>query len=207
MNMNAENIEQTLSTLADIGSSDDIRRRLMDAAMVCVRRWGIEKTGLNDIAREAGCARQTVYNYFKNRDAVIFAALMDSGARFSIDLLNHISRYDQPDDKIIEAMMYTLKHLPDEPYLQLIMDPKLSPVINPEMFYSDLCLGTISRIAAECVKSQPHLIGRSEEIGEMMTRMFLSLLLIKSPEPRNDEEQRAFLRRWLLPGVGLKKLA
>lgn len=204
MNMNADNIEQTLSTLADIHSADDIRRRLMDAAMSCVRRWGIEKTGLNDIAREAGCARQTVYNYFKNRDAVIFAALMDSGTRFSIDLLNHINRFDKPDDKVIEAMMYTLKHLPDEPYLQLIMDPKLSPVINPEMFYSDLCLGTITKIAAECVKDQPHLASQSSEIGEMMTRLFLSLLLIKSPEERSEEEMRAFLRRWLLPGVGLK---
>lgn len=204
MNMNPKNMETTLLELADISSTDDIRYRLMDAAMSCVQRWGIEKTSLNDIAREAGCARQTVYNYFKNRDAVIFAASMDSAARFSIKLMAHINTFDNPADKIVEAIMFTLEHLPNEPYLQWITDPKLSPVINPEMFYSDLCLGTITKIAAECVKEQPELLERSAELGEMMTRLFLSLLLIKRPDAKDDEAQRDFLRRWLLPGVGLK---
>ncbi len=205
MNMSSENIEKTLSELADISSSDDIRYRLMDAAMSCVQRWGIEKTSLNDIAREAGCARQTVYNYYKNRDAVIFAALMDSASRFSIDLMAHINTFDKPEDKIVEAIMYTLENLPNEPYLQWITDPKLTPVMNPEMFYSDMCLGTITKIAEECVKDQPEeVIKRSAEIGEMMTRLFLSLLVIKSPDERDDDAQREFLRRWLLPGVGLK---
>jgi AcrR family transcriptional regulator len=181
--------------------ADDIRRRLMDAAISCVQRWGIEKTGLNDIAREAGCARQTVYNYYKNRDAVIFAALMDSGAHFSIDLIRHINRFEKTDDRIIEAMIYTLKHLPKEPSLQLLMDPKLSPSLNPELFSYELCIETITHIATECLKNEPHLLGEAEEIGEMMTRMFLSLLLIKSPRARNDKQMRQFLHRWLLPGI------
>ncbi len=199
--MNTLSIDQILSDLSELNCPDDTKQKLLKGAITCVSRWGIEKTSLNDIAREAGCARQTVYNYFKNRDAVIIAALMESATVFSEKLIAHIDKLPTPGEKAIEAMMYTLKHLPNEPYLQLIADPKLSALYNLEMFYSELCLGTLTKIVHTFVKDIPELEGQSGEIGEVMTRFFLSLLLIKSP--KNDEEMRAFLRRRLLPGLGI----
>jgi len=38
--------------------------RVLDAALTCVGRVGLAKTTLDDVAREAGCARATVYRYF-----------------------------------------------------------------------------------------------------------------------------------------------
>ncbi len=199
--MNNPTIDQILLNLDTLDCPSETKKRVMQGAITCVRRWGMEKTSLNDIAREAGCTRQTVYNYFKNRDAVILAALMDSAAEFSKKLIEHIETFETIEDKIVEAMMFTLKHLPEEPYLQLLSDPKLSPIFNQHVFYSNLCLGTLTQIAEHCVKDFPDLVEHSSEIGEVMTRFFLSLLLIKSPRNENDEEMRAFLRRWILPGV------
>lgn len=195
-------IEQILSDLAELNCPDDTKRKLLKGAITCVTRWGIEKTSLNDIAREAGCARQTVYNYYKNRDAVIIAAMVEAAAEFSDKLIEHIETFDTPGDKAVEAIMYTLHQVPNEPYLQLITDPKLTPLFNSEMFYSELCLGTITKTASYCVKDIPELVEQSEEIGEVMTRFFLSLILIKSP--KKDDEMRAFLRRRLLPGLGIE---
>jgi AcrR family transcriptional regulator len=196
-------IDQILSDLEGLNCPDDTKKKLLDGAITCVTRWGIEKTTLNDIAREAGCARQTVYNYYKNRDAVIIAALVEAAGEFSKKLIAHIEKFKTPGDRAVEAMMFTLNQLPNEPYLQLITDPKLAPLFNSKMFYSELCLGTITKTASYCVKDVPELVEQSSEIGEVMTRFFLSLILIKSP--KNDEEMRAFLRRRLLPGLGIKE--
>ena len=36
----------------------------IDAALRCIARWGVAKTTLDDVAREAGCSRATVYRVF-----------------------------------------------------------------------------------------------------------------------------------------------
>jgi len=46
-------------------------RAIRDAAMRVVGRKGLEKATVDDIAREAGVAKGTVYLYFKSRDEVI----------------------------------------------------------------------------------------------------------------------------------------
>ena len=45
-------------------AADEAERRLVDAALTCICRWGIRKTSLDDIAREAGVSRATVYRVF-----------------------------------------------------------------------------------------------------------------------------------------------
>ena len=45
-----------VSTL-DAGSPE---LRLVDAVLRCISRWGVAKTTLDDVAREAGCSRATV---------------------------------------------------------------------------------------------------------------------------------------------------
>jgi AcrR family transcriptional regulator len=44
--------------------AEELERPLMDAVRRCVVRWGLRKTTLEDIAREAGVGRATVYRAF-----------------------------------------------------------------------------------------------------------------------------------------------
>jgi AcrR family transcriptional regulator len=48
---------------------------LLQAAQVVFARYGVSKTTMNDIAREAGVARQTLYNSYPSKEAVLRAAL------------------------------------------------------------------------------------------------------------------------------------
>jgi AcrR family transcriptional regulator len=53
-------------------AADDAERRVVDAALRCVARWGLRKTSLDDIAREAGISRATVYRLFPGgKDRVV----------------------------------------------------------------------------------------------------------------------------------------
>ncbi len=47
--------------------------RVLDAALTCVGRVGLAKTTLDDVAREAGCARATVYRCFANKQQLLVA--------------------------------------------------------------------------------------------------------------------------------------
>jgi AcrR family transcriptional regulator len=52
-------------------------RRLLDAAIVCLGRYGYAKTTLDDIASVAGCGRATAYRYFPSKTALIARAVED----------------------------------------------------------------------------------------------------------------------------------
>lgn len=187
----------------DHGEHEDTRLRLMAAAMRCVQRLGIEKTSLNAIAQEAGCARQTVYNHFANADAVILAALLEASQSFAERMIAHVQAWPSAGDRVVEAMMFCLEHLPQEPLLQMIGDPRFAPLANISLFTAETSRQVIRRVAGVCLAPAPALAPQVDELGEMMTRLLLSLLLLDGPAPRSPDEMRAFLRRWLLPGLGL----
>lgn len=48
---------------------------LLQAAQTVFTRFGVSKTTMNDIAREAGVARQTLYNAYPSKEAVLRASL------------------------------------------------------------------------------------------------------------------------------------
>ena len=56
-------------------SSPQLADRVLDAALACVARVGVAKTTLDDVAKEAGCARATVYRCFPGRQALMRAVL------------------------------------------------------------------------------------------------------------------------------------
>lgn len=198
MNILVKNLDQ----LASIYCPPETKKKLIDATISCVKRWGIEKTSLNDIAREAGCARQTVYNYYKNKDDLILVALIEATARYSENMVNHIRQFATPAERMLEAMMYCITQIPQEPYLQFITDTTFSPLLNPEVFNSDMCVGLISHCAAICLENTPNELQTSaDEIGEAMTRIVLSLITIQGPKKRSENELREYINKRFVPGL------
>lgn len=177
--------------------------RILDAAISCVKRWGIQRVTLNDIADEAGFARSTVYSYYSNRDEVIRAGLLQSAYAFGEKLLNHISQIKAPRDRLIEAVAYSVEVLPSEPYLALMSDSTLSEILNAEALTdpqsTDIGLALFQVIMQRENRSDDETL----EIVEFAFRFLLSLLTMKSPVERTKDELRGFIARRMLPSIGL----
>src|SRR6478735_2805047 len=63
--------------------------RIRAAALVCVGRFGLAKTTVDDIAREAGCSRATLYRYYDGKPAILRAAV--------------VAEFDRVSDALVEA--------------------------------------------------------------------------------------------------------
>src|SRR4051794_3719816 len=50
---------------------------IADAALRCIARWGVAKTTLEDVAREARSSRATVYRTFPGGKDALLAAVAD----------------------------------------------------------------------------------------------------------------------------------
>jgi AcrR family transcriptional regulator len=67
---------QEPSTRSQDGSKREERaHRILDVAAALILRWGYNKTTIDDIARQAGVAKGTIYLHWNTREA-LFAALM-----------------------------------------------------------------------------------------------------------------------------------
>src|SRR4029078_10561601 len=65
-----------VTTIEERGqTTDELGARMLDATITCLARFGVAKTTIDDVAREAGCSRATVYRYHANRNALVLAAV------------------------------------------------------------------------------------------------------------------------------------
>lgn len=63
------------------GGSPVARDRIIAATLVSLARYGVAKTTLEDVAKEAGCARATVYRYFGGKQQLLLATVLHESER------------------------------------------------------------------------------------------------------------------------------
>ncbi len=180
---------------------DDARRRLMAAAVRCVQRLGVERTRLADVAAEAGVTRPTLYAYFSNRDDILRAAMLSAADDLVDRLQRHVRNVDAPAEMAVEILLFCLREVTSHPGLA----PLLAPTTNLESAAPLVPRGleVAKRAVRPIVDRRPDLVGEWDEIAEVMVRTFLSLVTVKGPKRRTQSQLRAFLRRRLVPALGL----
>src|SRR2546423_4583695 len=81
----------------------DPAQRVVDGALRCIARWGVAKTTLDDVAREAGCSRATVYRFFPGgKDALVQAVVRAEVDQF-LDAVGR--RLDAVADQGLEELL------------------------------------------------------------------------------------------------------
>ena len=174
----------------------------MDAALECVAQFGLEKTSVGDIARVAGVTRPTVYAYFTTRDEILAAAIARAGRLLALRMSERIASLKDPADQLVEAMLIALREFPVEPALMLLVEPAASRLRGMKSL-SPAALAAARVVLEPVVARRPSLRAQQDEIAEMMIRMLFSLLTIESPALRSETALRGFLRRRLVPALGL----
>jgi AcrR family transcriptional regulator len=79
---------------AEPGAPPDERtrrsERILDAATVLLVRWGYRKTSIDDVAREAGIGKGTIYLHWKGKNDLFRAAIWRANQQVSEDLKQRI---------------------------------------------------------------------------------------------------------------------
>lgn len=187
------------------GHDAQVRARLMDAAVRCVHAIGIGKVGMRHIAEAAGLARQTAYKYYPGKYDILADAFMREGLRYAEQLARHIDSIEGVDAQFVEAFLFVVETLPQNPVLMLLVEPEdgfishLGVSYHPFGLFGQLAFGRV-------FSAHPALAAQADDISEYWARNVLSFLTLSGTRERSREELAEYIRYRLLPGLHLDAL-
>jgi AcrR family transcriptional regulator len=95
--------------------------RILDAAFEAVATHGLSRLTMDDVARLAGLARQTVYRYFPSKDALIVALVEREEEAFIEGVRAANEKHERLEDVMRDAILFSLKTAREHPLLDRLL--------------------------------------------------------------------------------------
>jgi AcrR family transcriptional regulator len=181
--------------------------RIVDAALRCVARWGMAKTTVDDVARQAGCGRATLYRLFPGgREALWDAVVAAEGHRFFARLAARARAEQGLEDVLVALVTEAAQALMGHAALQFLLLHEPEAILPHLAFYrGDGVLQTVSAVTAPLLA--PWLADGDAETApraaEWLARMVISYLTSPAADIDlcQDESARRLIRLFVLPGL------
>ena len=164
-----------------------VRRQVLEATYACVARWGLAKTTVEDVARQAGVSRATVYRYFPGgRERAHLGVVAVEFDRFFTRLDEEVRSAATLEEVLERGLPFAHRAILDHEVLQRMLQTEpelLLPTMTVESRHAT------ELIAAFLVPYLDHTSpGPGVDVGlaaDFLARMVLSCIASPGPvEPR-----------------------
>ncbi|MCA1846301.1 MAG: TetR/AcrR family transcriptional regulator [Actinobacteria bacterium] len=183
----------------------NVREEIYGAALASFERAGVRGTLMEDVAREAGVSRPTIYYYFPDKDALVLEVIV----RQVREIHRQIRETVNPEGGLpamIEASLTTIRLSSENQYLRLLTQPD-SAGLTARLAESDIVMGLQRELwypMLEAARERGEL--RSDRDFDDIIRWitFLEFSLITSGEVFGyaaDADCRDVLAAYLVPSL------
>ncbi|MFP5328116.1 MAG: TetR/AcrR family transcriptional regulator [Acidimicrobiia bacterium] len=182
----------------------DLERRVLDATNRCISRWGVAKTTLEDVAREAGCSRASVYRAFPGgKDALVQRLVQRELTEFFTRIDSRLAAAGSLEDLVVSGIVEASTAVLDHVALQYLLQFEPEAILPHVSFTRfDEVLATATDFAAPHLERwlDPQQARRS---AEWVTRVVVSYVMCPSPgvDLRDEDSVRQLVRHFILPGL------
>ncbi len=181
----------------------DVHERVVAGTLRCIARWGVAKTTLDDIAREAGCSRATIYRTFPGgKNAVMLATGEAEVQRLLVDLAIALDATETLEDLLVVAMVESIRAIRAHEALQYLT------VHEPEHLLVHVSFDVLDPLLALATDFgapylERHVDARAAREGaEWIARLIVSSVIGPCPIDFGDPAvARGFVATYVLPGL------
>ena len=189
----------------DRGGLSAQEERIVDGALRCFARWGVAKTTLDDVAREAGYSRATVYRFFPGgKDGLLDAVASTEVTRALATIGARLEAADSLEDLVIGGMTTAARLIAAHKPLQYLLAYEPEVVLPRISFHeADAVLRTVSAFAAPYLSRYLAPDVDTHRAAEWLSRIVLSYVCSPSPavDMQDEESVRRLVRAFVLPGL------
>lgn len=182
----------------------DTRERILEAAYACVARWGLSKTSVEDVAKEADLSRSTLYRYFPGgRDELIGAVIGWEHDRFFGRLYEAVHDASSLEEVMERGLTFAHRSIAEHEVLQRVL------MTEPELLLPQLTVKNERTLRLVAGFLTPYLVRHPlapgvvvAEAADFLARMVLSYMAAPGRWDLDDPDQVARLvRAELLGGI------
>jgi AcrR family transcriptional regulator len=186
-------------------ASDAQVSRILEGALRALGRYGLAKLTLDDVAREAGCSRATLYRYFPGKNALLQAVLESETRRLRAGLDAALIDVADLGEALAAVATFGARQFAGHEALQFLL------ANEPGAVLPHLCSGAGGRlldllagvVAPHLCRFLPPLQAR--RVGEWLGRIVLSYGCTPpaGESPVGTEAAvEAVVREFVVPGLG-----
>lgn len=185
-------------------AAGEVERPLVEAALRCIARWGVRKTSLDDVAREAGVSRATVYRVFPGgKDRVVEVVFRHEAGRVLEGVDTALADAESLEDLLVAGLESTWRIVADHDVLAAVIRHE------PELILPHFAFHQLDRVLdlADAV-CRPHLerflpAHRVRPAAEILARVVITFAFRPAPwlDARDPASVRRLVRTYLLPAL------
>lgn len=180
------------------------RERILEATYACVARYGISKTTVEDVAREARLSRATVYRHFPGgKDELVAETIRWETNRFFLRLAEAVAGTSGLEDMLVEALLFAHRAIEEHGVLQKILQTEPDLLLPQMSTDSHRVLGFIRAFLLPAVTEHGLPAGVAPEAAaDYLSRMVLSFIAAQGRWDLTDRDQvRELVETELLAGL------
>jgi AcrR family transcriptional regulator len=187
-----------------LAAAAPVEDRLAAALLRCIARWGLTKTTIEDIAREAGVSRATAYRVFPGGKAAILDAAVRAEVRtLAGEVMAKAGAAGDAEQCVVAVLVHAYRSLSGHPALRFMLDHE--PVVL-EQYLGFERQGELFVAAGELLSPAlgDHLPERETgTVAVWLCRLVLSYLQTPSPalDLTSEADVRRLVRTFVLPGL------
>lgn len=180
----------------------DLRGRIVASALRCIARWGVAKTSLDDIAREAGCSRASVYRAFPGgKDSLLQEVVQTEVVGFFSAVDSRLAAATTLEEMLTDGVVEALAQLRDHEALgflarfepdRILLAPSsdgLGRVLPPAVAFTS---GHLRRfVPGSC----------ADEAAEWVVRVVLSYAMCPPVTTEEPADGAHLVRVMLIPAI------
>jgi AcrR family transcriptional regulator len=189
-----------------VDNEQDARERLLNAAEICFERYGLRRTTIDDVAREAKVSRSTVYRYFDGRGDLIVAAHLRENEAVNAKVKSLMNRPGSFAERYLEATMRSIYAVRSGKYLPLMLSPEgallASKSITASNAFYESARATMEPFF-ERAKADGEVRADLEldDLIEWNVRVIFSFAMFDGPIKRDRAGLRRLVGDFLLPAL------
>lgn len=186
-----------------------LEQRILAATLRCVSRWGVSKTTLDDIAREAGCSRATIYRVVPGgKDNLLMAAGEHELSAFFAHLASLLDQAESLADVLTVALSEAVRAIQHHEVLQYLLAHEPEVVLRHVSFDG---LDPLLDMASAFM--EPYLIRHlgdrriTRDTAEWLTRVVISYAFDPAEgfQLADPAVARHFIATYFLPGIDAQR--
>lgn len=193
-----------------IGQLSEQQQRIADALLECMRRWGLAKTNMDDVAKEAKISRATLYRLFPGGKQEILDAAAQAAARsIAEQLSDELGGVHSLEECLVRAVHSASCLLADSEVVTFLRSREpavLKQVLGFEHLdgifaaYSPLLRPQLERFLAP---------DTATEVTVWLARIVVSYLKVPSTslDLSNIDDVRTLIASFVLPGLDDRTVA